>query len=98
MPVNNQQYPAEIGVFYNKLCVTVCYFSLLDFNKSYSATIFDFGGLLMVLVLLASFYFESVAYYVIIILQYIVKFNILTGSYIFQVFQLHIYFGPLQVL
>ena len=33
MPVNNQQYPAEIGVFYNKLCVTVCYFSLLDFNK-----------------------------------------------------------------
>ena len=62
----------------------------------YSDRTFDFESLLMVLDLLASFHFESLACYVVIILQCSrrVNFNSLTFSYIFQVliFQSHFYF------
>ena len=57
---------------------------------------FDFESLFMVLDLLASFHFESLAYYAVIILQCIrrVNFNSLTFSYIFQVliFESYLYF------
>ena len=62
MPVNNQQCREEIGVFYNTLYVIKCYYNFLVFQKSYSARIFDFGSLLMVLDLRASFHFELLAY------------------------------------
>ena len=62
----------------------------------YSDRTFDYEGLLMVLDLLASFQFESLAYYVVIILQCIrgVNFNSVTFSYIFQVliFESRFYF------
>ena len=62
----------------------------------YSDRTSDFESLLMVLDLLASFHFESLTYYLVIILQFIrrVNFNSLTFSYIFQVlnFQSHLYF------
>lgn len=88
MLVNNQQSHGEIGVFYNKLCGIKYYYNFLDFQKSYPATIFDFGSPLMVLNLLASFYFESAAYYIVIILQLIRGVNVysLTFSYIFHAF------------
>ena len=91
MPVNNQQYRGEIGVFHNKLCVIKCCYIFLDFYKCYSDRAFDFESLFMVLDLLASFHFESLFYYVIIILQSIrrVNFNSLTFSYIFQVLTFH---------
>ena len=96
MPVNNQQYCGEIGVFHNKLHVIKCYYIFLDFQMCYSDRNFDFESLLMVLDLLTSFHFESLAYYVVIILQCIgsVNFNSLTFSYTFQVsiFQSHFYF------
>ena len=96
MPGNTQQYRGEIGVFYNKIRVIKCYYNVLDFQKSYSARIFDFGSLLRVLDLLVSFHFESLVSYVVLILRCTrrVNFYILTSSYIFQelVFQSHIYF------
>ena len=69
MPVNNQQYCGEIGVFHNKLHVIKCYYIFLDFQMCYSDRNFDFESLLMVLDLLTSFHFESLAYYVVIILS-----------------------------
>lgn len=86
MLVNNQQSHGEKGVFYNKLCGIKYYYNFLDFQKSYPAKIFDFGSPLMVLNLLASFYFESAAYYIVIILQHIRGVNVysLTFSYIFH--------------
>ena len=59
----------------------------LDFQKSSSTRIFDFENLTMVLNLLASFHFESLAYYVVFILQCTrrVNFYTLASSYIFQV-------------
>ena len=68
MPVNNQQYSGEIGVFQNKLPVIKYYYKFLDLQMCYFARTFDSESLLMVLDLLASFHFESLAYYVIIIL------------------------------
>ena len=87
MPINNQQYRGEIGVFHNKLRVIKCYYNFLDFQMCYFDRTFDFESLLMVLNLLASFHFKSLPYYVVIILQCIrrVNFNSLTFSYIFQV-------------
>ena len=91
MPVNNQQYRGEIEVFYNKISVIKCYYNFLDFHNSYSARIFDFGSLLLILDLLASFHFESPDYYVVIILQCTrrVNFYPLTSSHIFQVLFFH---------
>ena len=91
MPVNNQQYRGEIEVFYNKISVIKCYYNFLDFHNSYSARIFDFGSLLLILDLLASFHFESPDYYVVIILQCTrrVNFYTLTSSHIFQVLFFH---------
>ena len=40
---------APLGVFYSKLRVIKCYYSILYFQKNYSASIFDFGNLLIVL-------------------------------------------------
>ena len=68
MPVNNQQYRREKGVFHNKLHIFKCYYNFLDFQMYYSDRTFDFENLFMVLDLLASFHFESLAYYVAIIL------------------------------
>ena len=83
-------------MFHNKLLIIKCYYNFLDFQMFYSDRTFDFENLLMVLDSLASFHFESLAYYVVIILQCIrrVNFNSLTFSYIFQAlfFQSHIYF------
>ena len=66
------------------------------YQMCYSDRTFEFESLLMVLDLLVSFHFESLAYYVVIILQCIrrVNFNSLTFSYISQVliFQSHFYF------
>ena len=87
MPVINQQYRGEIGVFHNKLCVLKCYYKFLDFQMCHSDRTFDFESLFAVLDLLASFHFESIAYYVVTVLQCIrrANFNSLTFSYIFQV-------------
>ena len=72
------------------------YYNFLDAQMCYSDRTFDFERLLMALDLLASFHFESLAYYVVIILQCIRRVNVnsLTFSYIFQVlfFQSHFYF------
>ena len=68
MPVNNQQYRREIELFHNKLRVIKCYYNFLDFHKCYSDRTFDSESLFMVLDLLASFHFESLAYYVVIVL------------------------------
>ena len=56
-------------MFHNKLRVIKCYYNFLDLQMCYSDRTFDFESLLMVLDLLASFQFESLAYYVVIILQ-----------------------------
>ena len=69
MPANNQQYPGEISVFYNEILVITCYYNILDFRKSPSTSIFDFESLYMVSDLLASFHFESLASYVVFLLQ-----------------------------
>ena len=82
MLVNNQQYRAEIVVFYNKLCVIKCYYNFSDFQKSCFARIFDFRSLLMVLVLLVLFHSETLAYHVVIILQCTRRVNFF-WSYIF---------------
>ena len=98
MPVNNQQYRGEIGVFHNKLRVFKCYYNFLDLHMCYSDRTFLTlkSCLLIVLDLLASFHFESLAYYVVIILYCIrrVNFNSLTFSYVFHllIFQSHFYF------
>ena len=67
-----------------------------DFQKSSFTTIFNFGSLIMVLDLLASFHFESKPImYTVFILQCTRKVNsyTLTFSYIFQVLVFsHIYF------
>ena len=95
MPINNQQYRRDIGVFHNKLRVIKCYYNFLDFQMYYSVRTIDFESLLMILDLLALFHFESLAYYVVIYLQCMrrVNFNSLTFSLIFQVliFQSHSY-------
>ena len=96
MLVNNQQYCGEIAVFHNKLPVIKYDYNFLDIQICYSDRIFDFESLPIVLDLLAPFQFESLAYYVVIILQWIrrVNFNSLTFSYIFRVFicQSHFHF------
>ena len=95
MPINNQQYRGEIGVFNNKIRVIKWYYNFLDFQKSSSTKVFDFESLLMALDSLASFHFESLVYYVTFILQCTrrVNFCTLTSSYIFQVLVFsHIYF------
>ena len=95
MLVNNQQYRGEITVFYNKIRVIKCYYNFFDFQISSSTRKFHFESLLIVLDLLASFHFESLAYYVVFILQCNrrVIFYTLTSSYIFQVLVFsHIYF------
>ena len=95
MPINNQQYRGEIGVFNNKIRVIKWYYNFLDFQKSSSTKVFDFESLLMALDALASFHFESLVYYVMFILQCTrrVNFYTLTSSYIFQVLVFsHIYF------
>ena len=58
MPINNQQYRGEIGVFNNKIRVIKWYYNFLDFQKSSSTKVFDFESLLMALDALASFHFE----------------------------------------
>ena len=99
MPVNNQQYRGEIGVLSNKLRAIKCYHKFLDYYKSFPARTLDLGSLLMVLNLLASFHFESLAYCVVNILQCIRKVNFcaVSFSYIFSSvsFQLHICFSNL---
>ena len=98
-----QQYRGEIGVFHNKLRVIKCYYNFLDLQMCYSDRNFHFESLFMVLDLSPLFYFESLAYYVVIILQCIgrVNFNSLTFSHIFQMlfFQSHFYFysRPIEV-
>ena len=71
MSVSNQQYLGKIGRFYNKLRVIKCYYNFLDFQKSYSAKIFDLGRLLTVCII-----FQCTR---------IVNVYTLTSSYIFQV-------------
>lgn len=88
MPVNNQKYRGDVGTLHTKLRVLKYYCNFLGKQMCYSDRNFDFESLFMVLDLLSSFHFESLPYYVIIILQCIrrVNFNSLTFSYLFQVF------------
>lgn len=87
-------------MFHNKLCVIKYYYNFLDLHMCYSDKTFDFEILLIVLNLLASFHFKSLACYMVINLQCIrqANFNSFTFSYIyiyiFQVliFQLLFYF------
>ena len=60
MPVNNQQYCGEVGMFQNKLPVIKYYYNFLDLQMCYADRTLGFESLLMVLELLALLHLESV--------------------------------------
>ena len=74
-------------MFQNKIPSIRYYYNFLDIQMCYSDRTFDFESLHMVLDLLVSLHFKSIAYHVVIILQCIIRvnFNSLILSYVFQV-------------